>query len=227
MSRTTTTSHPATDAALLLRQPDRPLPYPLLLRIADVLAGRRDGRSGLAGDLVAYCLADDATTWLRHNQHRLTERVHSETVRHDALALSLHQEAAALPGQIKDTKRELRAAHAALAELPPTPSNPTARRATEAHTDATVVTARRAREHHDTVLAPARARVANAEHALSELRTRRRDIIATLTALAQVHAQRTGRLTEFHARRAHAYERAYLRRLAGTHNDPTTTATVA
>ena len=221
--RTTPTPATANDVSELLRRPDKPLPYRFWLRWLDVIGGRRDGRRGLAGTLEhGYQLTPDQTTWLRHNTHRHTERVHSETVRHDALALALHQEADALPGKIKDAKKTLRDARAALAALPQAPPQPGQRRATETHTPAAVVTDRRTREHHATVLAPAQAKVTAAEQALTVLRARRREIRATLTALEAVHTQRTGRLAEYHARRAHAYERAYLRRIAGTPHDTTT-----
>lgn len=212
--RPPTTINP-TDITELLRRPDKPLPYRWWLRWVDVAAGRRDGRRGLAGALdQGYRLTSDQTTWLRHNTHRHNERVHSETVRHDAAALSLREELIALRGKVKDEKKTLRAARAALQALPAGPADPAARAATEGHTPLSVVIARRTREHDAHVLAPARSQVAAAEAALRSLRTRRREVHASLAALEELYLQRTGRLAEYHARRAHTYERAYLHHVA-------------
>lgn len=219
----------ASDPAELLRRPDKPLPYRPWLRLADALAGRRDGRRSLAGHLAGHRLEPDQTSWLRRNTNHFHERVHAEAVRYHALALDLHQEADRLNGQIKDTKRALAAARAALGELPTSPAEPTARRVTETHTPTQVVTTRRAREHQSNVLAPARARVTTAENTLEDLRTQRRTVRARLAALDQVHARRTARLEEHHARRGHTYERAYLttQRIAPAKPAPTRAGAVA
>lgn len=212
ITRPTQTSTDPTALPTLLRSPDRALPYPWPKRLLDVIAGRRDSRRGLAGPLQQHTLEHDQTTWLRHNAHQLHERLHAEQLRHDALALPLRREQEALPGRIKDTKRELATADKDLKKLPASPQNPNRRLATEAATPDAVVLARRQREHDTALLAPARSRLARAQAELAQLRARRREVEATLAALARVHQERTGRLQEFHQRRAHTYERAYLRR---------------
>lgn len=220
-TRTSTISAAAgpTDISVLLRRPDQPLRYQWWLRLVDVVGGRRDGRRRVAGDAEGQRLGRGSTTWLRHNNHRLEERVHWETARHDALALALHREDQALPGLIRDAKRERNAARAALATLPPQPSEPTARRATEITTPVEVVRVRRVREYKASLLDPAQSRALAAEAELARLRAKRRDVRALLAALERVHTERTGRLTEFHQRRAHAYERAYLRHATAVTTD--------
>ena len=90
------------------------------------------------------------------------------------------------------------------------------RRATEAHLSTEQVAKRRAREHDATVLAPARARVKHARAALEALQRERDQVHATVAALAQVVQSRKDRLAEFHQRRGHVYERAYLRHANNT-----------
>lgn len=217
MFRTKAPTGSPTDVAVLLRMPDRPLPYRAGLRGLDVISGRRDGRRHLGGPMHdRYRLDEDATAWQRHNTHRLNERLAAEDLTYQSLALQLTARATELVSAITTAEDTLSDAQDALEEARGQAPALTVRRATEAHLSPEQVAKRRGREHDTAVLAPALARVKQARAALEALQRERDQIHATVAALAQVMQSRKDRLAEFHQRRGHVYERAYLRHANNT-----------
>lgn len=212
MFATKTPTGAPTDLAVLLRAPDKPLPYRIGLRWLDVISGRRDGQRHLGGPQQdRYRLTQDATAWQRHNSHRLDERLAAEDITYQSLALQLTSRATELISAINAAQETLRNAEDALEKANAQEPDLSVRRATETHLSPEQVAKRRSREHQNAVLAPARTQVTRARAALEALRTEQPQVQATLAALEDVVQARKERLVEFHQRRGHVYERAYLR----------------
>ena len=201
-----------TDLAVLLRMPDKPLPYRIGLRCLDVISGRRDGQRHLGGPLQdLYLLPQEATAWQRHTSDLLDDRRAAEDITYQSLALPLTTRATQLVSAISAAEEALRDAEEALEKANDRSPYLTGRRATEGSLSPEQVAKRRSREHESAVVAPARAQVTRARTALDALQSEQHQAQATLTALEDVVQSRKDRLTEFHQRRAHAYERSYLR----------------
>lgn len=218
MSHPSLTSSGQIDISSLLAAPADPLPYRVWLRGLDVLSGRRDGARRLAGSVSTLRLTEDQTAWLRANAHRCNERLHSEDLIFGSLAMPMDSRAREVGAAIEIAHQDLATAQerydTTLADHP----DVGLRQVTESHLSHEQVAERRRREYALTVVKPARSKLQEARDNLDALLHEQHRIQAALSALAQVTESRKERLTEFHERRGHAYERAYLRRATGTPN---------
>lgn len=206
-------------APILPAEPLSALRYRLHLRISDVIAGRRDGSLDLARTLIrpdeTETVDPAPTSWLRNNEHQFTERSDAELLAAHSAVRELIQSRRALVAELPGLEAARAAAEHALEASAPELAEAAAqqRGATEKHLGPDDVATRRRREH-----AAARSLVEGklttaAKAVDDQLEAITRFEAAISTAFEQL-VGRVERLREFHNRRAAAYERAYLRRLA-------------
>lgn len=210
-----------TSYTVLREKPARAIRYPLIRRVSDWWAGRRDGKLDLAGIAerggpanIRGVLTPETSVWLAHNTHRERERHEHELLAHQARTVRLQIRREAVTADLDIARGEQAEARVALDAVPMlTDAELTRRGAAENTTPEAVVRARRAREHHTAVVAPVRRRLDAATGTVDRLTTERHDLDAHLTVLTEVTQTRKRRITEFHQRRADVYRRAYLRAL--------------
>ena len=202
--------------------PLRSLPYRLHLRISDVAAGRRDGRLDLAGlgrdDENTRTEAVDQTTptsWLRNNSYQFQERAGSEFATSHRKIRGAIESRRSLLAAIPRLDADASKARSQLAAVPALLSESEARTrsATEKHLDDSQVAVRRHREHA-TFRSPLVAAVDAADAAVAATKHDIEPLDAAIRTAFEALVSRVERLRHFHNRRATAYERAYLRRLA-------------
>jgi hypothetical protein len=214
MRRRTTTAPAPTDAHHLQRKPEAPIRYPLAVRALDTWQGRRDGTLDLSGgpDRLEPELTPDANPWLANNRHRELERHEHETLSHQAVSAGVRIRHTAALADLEVAEYEHARTVEALDRLPHlTDADLVRRGAAESMTPESVVRDRRRREFVRTQLAPAEERVAAAARVVAGLNAELHGLIGTLDALERVTLTRQVRVSEFHARRAQTYRRAYLR----------------
>lgn len=219
---------PSPTAYRVLRgRPVRSLPYPLVLRIHDWWAGRRDGRVEAASaqnGTTATTLP--STAWLTHDQHREIERRTDEQLAHQARTVQLQMRYDTVVADLVTAEEQLAQTRKRVDDIQPlSEEDTTQRRATETHIAPDVVRLRRQREYHTTVVAPTHRQAADAQTAVTALTIELHDLTARLETLAEITATRQARIIELHERRralyARAHARAQLRAQQRTGSSPT------
>ncbi|MEB0004018.1 hypothetical protein QN357_13890 [Cryobacterium sp. RTC2.1] len=219
-SQKTTTNRPS---LVLAAAPAHPLRYPIHLRINDVVAGFRDGRSNLVDTapraespmLESRIEEFSLPTWLRSNSHQFAERAGREyLVAHQDSASNLEAIRASAAEMLNlQTIRDAAAADLSSSSLDP--ASISGRLPSESDLTDEAVSVRRRREH-DLLLARTTSRLALAERALGDASQTVARLTSEVITNYECLVGRVEVLREFHNRRATAYQRSFMRRFRRT-----------
>lgn len=198
-----------------VRDYTEPLPYPLLRRILDrrdgIIDGLWDRRTNRSAWADTGEEPENITMWIGQREAAFTEQADHELILLRAVEAQHQARLDALTRSLPHLEDNLAQAQQARDLIDDEPSDVTSRGVAEQDDPENIIVARRTREHHQRVVAPAQARLDAARDRLDAAHQEIADIRSVIDAARDVAVARVRRLKDHCERRAGVYRRAWMR----------------